>query len=246
MSYAQNQHSRRGRARRSFRLEEARRSAMGVDFIDESVQQAVDGGSVFCRIARDTATASFDFETNELARTWKPTNDLYTVADMAKLRDKVMSLLVTTSQAVDAAMVPSLTYKDTLRMAKSMLTSKQADAAQFTSAINEAAQAGIKYIHSPGFKRWVINSLNKVSVARGHIQYMACIKPEILTWVERAKSMWDQAVSFAKSLLRLADALLDIALKVPDWLTMLVKAAPFLGVAGLGFIAYRKFAPKHT
>jgi hypothetical protein len=173
-----------------------------------------------CAQNRDRASAGLDEQTNDLAANWKPTG-FYQLADMMKMRDATMKLLADAAAAVDNALTGTLTYKDTLRMAGSRVTGKMRDSLAFTNAIAEAQAKGIRVIDSPGFKRWVIDSMNTASNAFGHVAYMACLKPTLVAVVEKAYQLWRTVVAIGKAMARIVIAAGEQFLRIPDTLATL-------------------------
>jgi hypothetical protein len=196
-----------------------------------------------CRANRDRATASMDAATDETARNWKPTG-FYLVTDMAKMRDQVMKLLLDASKACeDAINAGPFTYRSTLRMAQDMVQRKLAESVAFSNAIGTATQRGVRVIDSPSFKRWVVESMTKASVATGHVAYMACIKPFLVTVVEKVYQVSRVIISIAKTMVKVALAIGEQFVKVPDLLAELWKYTKY---GALAFAAYYVLKPKRT
>lgn len=170
-----------------------------------------------CAQNRDKATAGLDAQTLDLAANWKPTG-FYQIADMIKMRDATMALLADASAAVTAALDRPLTYKATLTMALSKVQNASRDSLPFTNAIATAQAKGIRVIDSPGFKRWVINSMNAASVAFGHVAYMACLKPALVSAIEKAYQLWRAVVAIGKAMVRIVVAAGEQFLRIPDTL----------------------------
>lgn len=170
-----------------------------------------------CAQNREKATAGLDAQTLDLAANWKPTG-FYQIADMVKMRDATMATLADASAAVTTALDRPLTYKATLTMALSNVQRKMTDSLPFTNAIGEAQKRGIRVIDSPGFKRWVIDSLNAASNAMGHVAYMACIKPALVSLVEKAYQLWRTVVAIGKAMVRIVVAAGEQFLRIPDTL----------------------------
>lgn len=170
-----------------------------------------------CAQNRDKASAGLDDLTAELAANWKPTG-FYQVGDMAKMRDGTLKLLADASGAIDSALSGALTYRSSLRMAQGKVQEKMKESIAFTNAIAEAQAKSIRVIDSPGFRRWVIESLNAASLAFGHVAYMACIKPALVSFVETAYKVWRTVVAIGKAMVRVVIAAGEQFLRIPDTL----------------------------
>lgn len=194
-----------------------------------------------CRRNRERATASMDAATEEAARNWRPTG-FYLATDMAKMRDQVLKLLSDASKACeDAINAGPFTYKATLRMAQSTVQRKMAESLPFTTAISNALNNNIRVIDSPSFKRWVVTSMNAASNAIGHVAYMACIKPFLVTVVEKVYQVSRVIITVAKTMVKVALAIGEQFVKVPDLLAELWKYTKY---GALAFAAYYVLKPK--
>lgn len=211
-----------------------------VDTINYATGGGGAGSDAQCAGARDRASAKLDADSNELTLNWKPTG-FYQTSDMRKVLIQTLDMLGEASKAVDRAASGELTYKPTLRMAQSRVAAKMHDSLAFSTALGVAAQRGIRVIDSPGFKRWVVNSMNAASVAYGHIAYMACIKPALVSLVEKAYTISRTLVSIAKTMVRIAIAAGEQILKVPDTLETVWKVTKW---GGLAYLAYWALKPK--
>lgn len=264
MSYAQNQHSRRGRApaprRRPFRLEEARPAAMGgfLDFFTAPVKDLLGVSSpdnsidVGCKAAADRKTAALDAQVNDLAKTWKADNGIYKVADITRVRDQVMALLLDVSRALDQALIGATTeIKSSIRQAQSMLYAKEGDSLTYTKAINEANAKGVAVISAPDFKDWVIKSMNKASVGMGHATYVACIKPTstsviqavLVAAVAVAQQSWDKLYATGKRLVKFVEELIDLVMATPKAALDILTYAKYGAAAFAAWWLYKKFKP---
>lgn len=211
------------------------------DGILDTIAGAWLGGSEStCEKARDKATAELDARIERMIRSWQP-ESYYKVSDMTSLRDQTLNLLVTASKAIDKALEGTLTYKTTLRMAQGRLFDKMSAGLTYTNAIHTANRGGFRVVESPGFKRWVIDSMNAASVALGHVAYMNCIKPGLLSMLEVAFAVADRIVAFVAGMTRFAIAAGEAVLEIPDTAARLMKYGSY---AGLAILAYYALRPK--
>jgi hypothetical protein len=194
-----------------------------------------------CAKNRDTATASIDAVIDETGRNWKPTG-FYRVDDMRKMIAQTMKMLLDASAACENAInAGPFTYKSTLRMAQGMVQLKLRDSVAYSNAVNTAASKGIGVIDSPSFRRWVIDSMIKTSVALGHVAYMACIKPALVSVVEKVYQVARGIIAIAKVMVKVALAAGEQILRIPDHLETLWKVTKW---GGLAYLAYWALKPK--
>lgn len=203
-----------------------------------------------CHAASQTKTAALDAQTNELAKTWKPYNDLYSVAGMTRARDATLTLLAAASQGISALISGGNdAIKVVGQQALGRLTSKQADAATYTQAIDAATARGLQVIRAPGFKDWVINSMNAASVAIGYAEYVGCITPALAkigaAFIGTARAAWSKLVAVAKALETLAEDVGKFALEIPKTATDVLKYLKYGAAVAGGYWLY-KFLTKHT
>ncbi len=245
MSYAQNQHSRRGRQPkrpRPFRLEESRRSAMGDNFLDVLSKAMGISAPDPCAAARDRATAGLDAQTNDLARTWAASDGLYTVAGMAAVRDRTMALLLQASKALDAALAGATTdLISNIRQAQTWIYAKESASLKFTTAINAAVAQGVQTLSAPDFKDWVLGSMNKASVGIGFATYADCIKPGVLVaLIQGFNVAWAATVAAAKALVKVVVKTAEVIMKIPDAALDVVTYAKYGAAAFAAYWLYTK------
>jgi len=251
MSY----HHHPGRGRALVRLPPPAPLAGFLDFFTEPVKDLIDTvqgkeheyagmSDAGCIRARDQRTAGLDAQIEDLQRTWKPA-DLYTVADMTAMRDKVMALLLSVSRTLDVALAQGSTdIKSAIRQAQAMIYAKEQASLPFTAAINNATAKGIRVIESVDFKPWVINSMNKASVGMGFAAYVACLKPPVLALLQTTQLVWDAAYAVGKKMVRFAVDVGELVLSVPRTALGVMAYAKYGAAAVAAYYVYTKLLKK--
>jgi hypothetical protein len=204
-----------------------------------------DGVSPECQAARDKASADLDAQVESLIRAWKPV-DVYSVSDMEKMVTATMKLLTDTVAAVDQAMAPALTYRASLQQAKDWLNTKRLEGQEFVMASITARAKGAAGVQSTSFKRWVINSMNKSSVAIGHIAYMACIKPAILSLFQGCITLFKKAIEVGKAMVKFVIDVGKLLLKLPDVAGDVMKYLKYGAFAAAAYYVYTRLQPKRA
>lgn len=195
-----------------------------------------------CSAVRDQSTADLDSQIEDMARSWKP-KDVYSVGDMEKTLNATMKVLTDAVSALDQAMAPALTYRATLQQAKDMLNTQRLKGQEFVMAIITAKVQGAtgsnNGIQSTGFKKWVLASMNKASVAAGAIAYAACIKPAILRLFQGVVAAFKIAIAAAKAMVEFAIAVGKVILKIPDTALDVMKYLKYGAAIGGAYFLYQ-------
>lgn len=203
------------------------------------------GGILFgdeseCTRKGEAASADIERQRDDLAATWRPTG-FYRVGDLTRMRDQVLQALLAASASVDKAVAAGVTpdIRNNLRMAQGALQSKMADALPFTTAIHQANAKGIQVIDAPAFKRWVIESLTKISVATAYVAYQACLKPAVVAALHAVVRACQSLIALGKSIVSATLAVGEQILKVPDHLDTLWTVTKWGALAVAAFYAIR-------
>lgn len=249
-SYDPGRRQRRGRPRR------AAMHGMGddlLDFLNSVAAQTggtpvvVPGSETDCQAKSDAATATLDAQTNDLAKNWAADNGMYTLADMTRLRDQTMALLLSASQALDAAVSGATTDMiANIRQAQDNIYAKESDSLKYTNTINDAAAKGIQQISSSDFKDWVINSMNKASVGLGFAAYINCSKSNLLAAAVSAfQTAWDALVATVKGLVKFAIDTAKLVAKVPDTASDILDYLKYAAFAVGGYWLFQELKKVH-
>jgi hypothetical protein len=204
----------------------------------EAVADAIGPSEAACAQNRARVEATLDAQTAELDRDWKPTG-FYRIEDISRMIDEVLKLLVNAANATRDAMAGYFTYKFSLKDALGKVQSKMAESIVFTNAISAARDRGVRVIDAPSFRRWVVTSMNRASLAYGHVAYMACLKPALVSALETAFKISRAIIALGKAMVKATIALGEQILKVPDLLGQIWKYGKWGTVAVAAYYAAR-------
>lgn len=200
-----------------------------------------------CSATRDQSTAELDGQIEDMVRSWRPEN-VYSIADMEKTLNATMKVLADGVSALDQAMAPSLTYTAALQQAKDWLNTQRLKGQEFVMAVITAkanAAVGVASgIESTGFKTWVVNSMNKASVAAGAIAYAACIRPALLVLYQGVVAAFKAVIAVAKAMVKFAIAVGKVILKIPDTALDVMKYLKYGAAIGGGYFLYQYLTKK--
>src|SRR5690606_20610845 len=122
---------------------------------------------------------------------------------------------------------------------------KMDESRAFTTAINEAQAKQIRVIESPGFKRWVIESMTAASNGFTAVAYFECIKPFVVSLTLKALALCTSIAAIARTVVNATVAVGEAVLAIPDTVSKLWTYTKWgaLGVAAYYLAKPRKPAP---
>lgn len=199
-----------------------------------------------CMQKAKAATADLDRQTNALAATWRPSG-MFQVADVRRLRDATFAYLKAASASIDGSI-----KRGAPQAARDLLTDrlwkiykKMDESRAYTSAINDAEARQIRVIESPGFKRWVIESMTAASNGFTAVAYFECIKPFVVSLTLQALALCTSIASIARAVVDATVAVGEAVLAIPDTVSKLWTWTKWgaLGVATFYLMKPKKPAP---
>lgn len=195
-----------------------------------------------CMKKAKAATADLDRQTTTLASTWRPTG-LFQVDDVRRLRDATFAFLKEASASIDGSI-----KRGAPQAARDLLTDrlwkiykKMDESRAFTTAINDAQANQIRVIESPGFKRWVIESMTAASNGFTAVAYFECIKPFVVSLTLKALALCTSIAAIARTVVNATVAVGEAVLAIPDTVSKLWTWTKW---GALGVAAYYLAKPK--
>lgn len=187
-----------------------------------------------CLARANTQFMGMEEQINDLAKNWTPTG-YYSPSDIAVTISYVTTCVVQAIAAVSNA--PNSTSDAVSQKANALaeLQRKSAESAAYTSASAQGqSQDGI--IDAPGFKRWVISTMNVALSAQITAAVLSCEVSFAEAVIARFKSAWNTAVAIIRAIVgvawEIAKSLGKLIIKVPDTLSDLLTYAKWAAILG--------------
>jgi hypothetical protein len=195
-----------------------------------------------CLSQANDQVATLDAEINQLSVSWNPSG-FYTPSAITQIALMGLGLVQQAQDALTATSDQSLSsdQRSQIADAADQLHRKGQDSADFTTKIDPSAQA----VEAPGFKRWVITTMQACRDAFTVASFVNCTRPGWMSVVGifiAAFEVWKAG------LLAMKDAVVDLGQKIqkiPDTVSTLYQFAKVGILVGLGYVIYTEYK-KHA
>jgi hypothetical protein len=181
---------------------------------------------------------------DDLSNNWNTTG-FYTPDELLSGVTTVMAAVVKAQGTIDQVLADLTTAGDDLHAAADSLFAVGQRSLDYTHAAQQAQQSGIRLVNAPGFKQWVITSLQTGADAMQTASVAACLNPWWLSALSAFQSGFEVAWTAVKAIGATALLVGEDVLKVAASLPELYDKYKWVGLAAIGaLIAFKFLKPK--
>lgn len=186
-----------------------------------------------------SAVAALDASVTDIVTNWKPTG-YYSPDQIVQITQLIMPLAIGAVALVSSAPSSTSDSATVKKIAIDDLNRKMADAQKFSAGAAEAVGKGIRVVEAPGLYRWVINTLMAVSQAYVTAAVLNCNTGPL----DSLNNALQAVGRFLKGLAKIALAIGETILKIPDALSSMWTVVKYGAIAGAAYYVYREFIKK--
>lgn len=192
-----------------------------VDDFFASMDRAINGpkdlSTSGCMGDANAKTAAMEAKIVDLSKNWNPTG-FYTPTQMQGIIQMIQGALREGSKTIDRELAEPTAQGDrgALAIEKAAIARKMNESLTYTRAFADAQQRGIAVIDSPGFKRFVVTSMQVARDAVTAAATVACNRPWFVSALATFQIYFDTIWTLAKAIVNVAVKIGETVLEIPD------------------------------
>ncbi len=217
-------------------LPRARRSALGSSIWDQwsqMVSQAMPSQESVCLNEANAKVASLDAQTQDLARTWRPTG-FYSPQQIDTIVAEGYRLGSRANDAVRAAPLSTSDAQTSKAIAVKDVQRKIAEGQKYVQAAAEARAKGIAVVSAPGLHAWMIGMMTATSQSLVTAAVLDCNMPWLASMIILFQGLFNIAASVVKKIVGVAVKVGETVLNVAGDLPQIWTVVKWGGLAAVG------------